>query len=196
MDSATSNFSSFDVNFDDFFLNNWHNDKIVKPIALTKTVRDKDGVLVTVNRFPVDRIVAPGNAKFNGVPIVLTPEFAPLGRNGIKQNVYTPFIKVKHSDTGAAGVFVYKLIGEVTDEKTHATKPVYIIVAKKGLNYKGRIVKEYWKDDSGKIKKSVFDFNQPPVSFPLEVSREYLKTYLPKIGIKKNDEWYASFEPI
>ena len=142
------------LDYDNFFLNNWNNNKLVKNISLYKEKYDREsGETVKDLQYPVlfseDKLES-----INKIyPLIIYPNFNPIGRNSIKQNIYQPYIKVVLDNTNPAGTILYKYIGYVTNDK-NIEKPVYVIVNKKGLNNQGRVVKEY---DS--YSNSLFDFN-------------------------------------
>ena len=73
----------------------------------------------------------------------MIPNYRPVGRNESKQNVYTPYVKVKLAyDNNPANTILYKYIGNIFDDKDQE-RPVYVMTNKKGLNQEGRVVKEY-----------------------------------------------------
>ena len=149
MRSMTSQFISSDINFDEFFLNNWHNDKLIKPIKLTKTVVDEFGPR-SDDRFPIVRFINKNGAS---IPVVLNPTMYSKNQNSSKQPVFQPFVKVRlEYDNNPANTLVYKYVGYNVAKMT----PVYVLVNKLGLNQNGRVIKEYHR---GITSESEFDFN-------------------------------------
>lgn len=154
MRSVTEDFNSTMLDFDNFFLNNWTNNKIVKPVQLYKKVFSSETQQIEDQlQFPV---LFSENKSANGskYPVVMIPNYNPTGRNGFKQNIYTPYIKVKVGyDNNPANTILYKYVGNTFDDKDRE-RPVYVITNKKGLNQEGRVIKEY---DS--YSNSMFSFN-------------------------------------
>lgn len=154
MRSVTERFNVTDLDFDNFFLNNWTNNKIVKPVQLYKKVFSSETDKVEDQlQFPV---LFSENKNHSGskYPVMMIPNYRPVGRNESKQNVYIPYIKVKLAyDNNPANTILYKYIGNVFDDKDQE-RPVYVMTNKKGLNQEGRVVKEY-----DNYSNSMFEFN-------------------------------------
>lgn len=154
MRSVTERFNVTDLDFDNFFLNNWTNNKIVKPVQLYKKVFSSETDKVEDQlQFPV---LFSENKNHSGskYPVMIIPNYRPVGRNESKQNVYTPYVKVKLAyDNNPANTILYKYIGNVFDDKDQE-RPVYVMTNKKGLNQEGRVVKEY-----DNYSNSMFEFN-------------------------------------
>ena len=154
MRSITERFNITDLDFDNFFLNNWTNNKIVKPVQLYKKVFSSETDKVEDQlQFPV-LFSENKNRNGNKYPVMMIPNYRPVGRNEFKQNVYTPYIKVKLAyDNDPANTILYKYVGNIFDDKDQE-RPVYVITNKKGLNQEGRVVKEY-----DNYSNSMFEFN-------------------------------------
>lgn len=154
MRSITERFNVTDLDFDNFFLNNWTNNKIVKPAQLYKKVFSSETDKVEDQlQFPV---LFSENKNYSGskYPVMMIPNYRPVGRNESKQNVYTPYVKVKLAyDNNPANTILYKYIGNIFDDKDQE-RPVYVMTNKKGLNQEGRVVKEY-----DNYSNSMFEFN-------------------------------------
>lgn len=154
MRSVTERFNVTDLDFDNFFLNNWTNNKIVKPVQLYKKVFSSETNKVEDQlQFPV---LFSENKNHSGsrYPVMMIPNYRPVGRNESKQNVYTPYVKVKLAyDNNPANTILYKYIGNIFDDKDQE-RPVYVMTNKKGLNQEGRVVKEY-----DNYSNSMFEFN-------------------------------------
>lgn len=154
MRSVTERFNVTDLDFDNFFLNNWTNNKIVKPAQLYKKVFSSETDKVEDQlQFPV---LFSENKNHSGskYPVMMIPNYRPVGRNESKQNVYTPYVKVKLAyDNNPANTILYKYVGNIFDDKDQE-RPVYVMTNKKGLNQEGRVVKEY-----DNYSNSMFEFN-------------------------------------
>lgn len=154
MRSITERFNVTDLDFDNFFLNNWTNNKIVKPAQLYKKVFSSETDKVEDQlQFPV---LFSENKNYSGskYPVMMIPDYRPVGRNESKQNVYTPYVKVKLAyDNNPANTILYKYVGNIFDDKDQE-RPVYVMTNKKGLNQEGRVVKEY-----DNYSNSMFEFN-------------------------------------
>lgn len=135
----TQKFSEDSVDFDNFFLNNWHDDKLVP--SLERSVKRFDSTLqemVDVNAFPqVNGKVKIGN-QTKLLPVIIQPNLYSIGRNAQKTNIFTPYVKIVIDRSTPEGVLLYKFVGVDNDNK-----PIYALVNKKGLNRNGRVVKEY-----------------------------------------------------
>lgn len=195
MRTATEQFNSTMIDFDNFFLNNWTNDKIVKPIQLYKKefVKDTESI-ENVLQYPV--LFSNNDTKtYTGkrYPLMIISKGVPVGRNGAKQNVYTPYIKTKIAyDNNPANTLLYKYVGNITDNKD-IERPVYVIVDKKGLNQEGRVVKEY---DS--FSNSMFEFNNLSGSFNARsaIRTNDIKALLRQGNKQDYEKWFKVVESI
>lgn len=154
IDNAVNNFTEADINYDNFFLNNWQNNKIVPVVETKMQYFDTDmNEMATRDAFPI----LYGSVKINNqqreVPIAIQPNLFSIGRNKNLQNIYTPYIKVIVDKTTPQGTLLYKFVGTVLDVRGKH-KPIYLITNKKGLNNNGRVVKEY-----DHYSNSLFSFN-------------------------------------
>lgn len=154
MDNVTRNFDETSLNFDNLFLNNWSNSKLVPEVNVYRTQFDQElGEEYQTDAF----YMAKGDILIDGVktrvPIVMRPNRSSVGVNALKQQVYTPYIKVVVNRKTPEGTLLYRFVGTTFDDKG-AVVPLYVITNKKGLNYGGRVVKEY--DD---YSNSIFNFN-------------------------------------
>ena len=94
------------------------------------------------------------NSNGNKYPVMMIPNYKTVGKNEAKQNIYTPYIKVKVGyDNNPANTILYKYVGNIFDDKDQE-RPVYVITNKKGLNQEGRVIKEY-----DNYSNSMFAFN-------------------------------------
>lgn len=155
MRQATVNFVGRDIDFDNFFLNNWQNNKIVKTIEIYENKLDEEGRTIKVAKFPILNSKNKFLSANVRIPIVLQPNAVSFATNASKQPLFTPYIKYKVP--GGKGnpehTLLYKFVGIIPNEKG-TVNPLYVLVNKKGLNQGGRVVKEY--DD---YSNSMFDFN-------------------------------------
>lgn len=155
MRQATVNFVGGDIDFDNFFLNNWQNNKIVKTIEIYESKLDEVGRTIKVAKFPILNSKNKFLSTNVRIPIVLQPNAVSFATNASKQPLFTPYIKYKVP--GGKGnpehTLLYKFVGIIPNEKG-TVNPLYVLVNKKGLNQGGRVVKEY--DD---YSNSMFDFN-------------------------------------
>lgn len=153
---------------DDLFLNNWQNDKLVRPVDLY----NKNGVMlysVSLNNESVvpNIILGERQDKTNKAAIrpsnwinmlVRTPKGQLVEE---KFPIFYPYIKINDRLGYAPGNYhVYSLIGykKAIDPDTNRLNyiPIYGLVSKKGYRYKGHTVVEYGKE-------SQFDFNKENV---------------------------------
>ena len=143
-----------DIDYDNFFLNNWQNNKIVKPIQLYKEAYDPDANEI------VQQLTVPvlfSNQQLPQIkkryPILMQLNNPSIAKNEYGVEVFQPYVKIVLDKTTPAGTLLYKLIGTVKN-KQGINKPIYALVNKKGLNESGRVVKEY-----DNYSNSMFDFN-------------------------------------
>lgn len=153
---------------DDLFLNNWQNDKLVRPVDLY----NKNGVMlysVSLNNESVvpNIILGERQDKTNKAAIrpsnwinmlIRTPKGQLVEE---KFPIFYPYIKINDRLGYAPGNYhVYSLIGykKAMDPDTNKLNyiPIYGLVSKKGYRYKGHTVVEYGKE-------SQFDFNKESV---------------------------------
>ena len=154
IDKAVKDFTEADLNYDNFFLNNWQNGKLV-PSVETKVqfFNEEMGEMDTRDAFDMMY----GNIRINGnirnVPIMLNPYRSSVGTNRAKEPIFSPYVKVVVDRTTPEGVLLYKYVGYTLDSRG-IKKPLYVITNKKGLNNSGRVVKEY-----DEYSNSVLSFN-------------------------------------
>lgn len=154
IDNAVQNFTEADINYNELFLNNWTNGKIVPAIETTRLAFDEEvGENYQQEIFPILH----GNIKINGistrVPVILNPYRATVGKNSNDQPLYTPYVKVIVNRNTPEGTLLYKYVGIIKDNKDKE-RPIYVLTNKKGLNQGGRVVKEY-----DGYSNSIFNFN-------------------------------------
>lgn len=154
IDKAVKDFTEADLNYDNFFLNNWQNGKLVPTVETQIQYFDEEmGEMGKKEAFDIMY----GNIKINGrvtnVPIILNPYRSTVGTNSANEPVFSPYVKVVVDRTTPEGVLLYKYVGYTLDNRGKE-KPIYIITNKKGLNNSGRVIKEY-----DNYSNSIFDFN-------------------------------------
>lgn len=152
--NAVNNFTEADINYNELFLNNWSNSKIVPTIDTQRKIFDEEmDDFTSVDAFPI----LYGNISINNqntnVPIILNPTRFSIGKNLNDEPVFTPYYKVVIDKTTPEGILLYKFVGTVKNERDKDT-PLYVLSYKKGLNQGGRVVKEY-----DGFSSSIFDFN-------------------------------------
>ena len=137
---------------EDIFLNNWFNDKLVKPVRLVESDHFLKGLYDKKDAtYPILLSGQRDNNKDGIKPVgYVTDTF------GDKHPIFPPYIKIKDgAGNTPANQHVYQLIGYyyVTENNRQVAKPVYALVSKKGYRYKGHTVTEYGV-------KTQFDFNK------------------------------------
>ena len=180
MRSSVESFSSADIDFDAFFLNNWHNDKLVKPVKLTeRKYMQETNSMENVDAFPIIRFK---DSDGRMIPGVLNPNVMSSYQNKDRVSVFPPFIKTRISTgNNPADVLVYKFVGVDMRNNT----PLYVLTNKLGLNQSGRVIKEYHTGNN----TSEFEFNNHKFanldvfgeidSLPLdEYNKKLLKEYI------------------
>ena len=192
IDNVVKNFTEADLNYNDLFLNNWNNSKIVSTIDTKIQQFDEElGELYDADRFPIlYGDITINNSKIR-VPIVLNPNRPTVGKNSLGQPLYTPYVKVVVDRTTPEGILLYKYVGTVLDNKGNE-KPLYVITNKKGLNQGGRVIKEY--NDSS---NSIFDFNNitNAISSNSIITPEEVINTIQKLGYKTDvNDWITEIK--
>lgn len=139
---------------DDFFRNNWNNDKLVKPVFLT-TQRGGSLTSITYKHF-MPNIVA----GLRGDKVAIRPVNWVLNTtDGQKYPIFAPYIKINDGNGNLpANWHLYTIIGfgATPDENNRMQYyPVYGLISKKGYKYRGHTVTEYGV-------QTQFDFNREP----------------------------------
>lgn len=174
------------INYDDLFLNNWQNNKLVKSVELYKDAFDQESnEIVPQLIVPVlfSNTLLPGlNKRY---PILMQLNNPSVAKNGKGQDVFQPYVKVVLDKTTPQGTLLYKLIGYIKN-KQGIDKPIYALVNKKGLNESGRVVKEY-----NKYSNSIFEFNN--ISNALNAKKQINDNILNQListgDINKKEQW-------
>lgn len=153
---------------DDLFLNNWQNDKLVRPVDLY----NNKGVKlysISLNDQPVvpniilgerqDKTDRPAIRPSNWLSMTYVNDKGKLIEG--KFPIFYPYIKINDGlGRTPANYHVYSLIGykQAADPETRRLNyiPIYGLVSKKGYKYRGHTVVEYGKE-------SQFDFNKESV---------------------------------
>lgn len=153
---------------DDLFLNNWQNDKLVRPVDLynNKGVRlysislnDQSVVPNIILGERQDKTDRPAIRPSNWLSMTYVNDKGKLIEG--KFPIFYPYIKINDGlGRTPANYHVYSLIGykQAADPETRRLNyiPIYGLVSKKGYKYRGHTVVEYGKE-------SQFDFNKERV---------------------------------
>ena len=153
---------------DDLFLNNWQNDKLVRPVDLYNnkgvklysiSLNDQSVVPNIILGERQDKTARPAIRPSNWLSMTYVNDKGKLIEG--KFPIFYPYIKI-NDDLGRtpANYHVYSLIGykQAADPETRRLNyiPIYGLVSKKGYKYRGHTVVEYGKE-------SQFDFNKESV---------------------------------
>lgn len=153
---------------DDLFLNNWQNDKLVRPVDLynNKGVKLYSISLNVQSVVPniilgerQDKTDRPAIRPSNWLSMTYVNDKGKLIEG--KFPIFYPYIKINDGlGRTPANYHVYSLIGykQAADPETRRLNyiPIYGLVSKKGYKYRGHTVVEYGKE-------SQFDFNKESV---------------------------------
>lgn len=153
---------------DDLFLNNWQNDKLVRPVDLYNNKGVKlysislNGQSVVPNIIlgeRQDKTDRPAIRPSNWLSMTYVNDKGKLIEG--KFPIFYPYIKINDGlGRTPANYHVYSLIGykQAADPETRRLNyiPIYGLVSKKGYKYRGHTVVEYGKE-------SQFDFNKESV---------------------------------
>ena len=140
---------------DDFFKNNWHNDKLVKPVELTNSRGNSLLGIYHNNRMP--NIIMGARLSNKGLQQAIKPvNWITNARDGKKYPVFAPYIKIADSRSNKPENWhLYTLIGYKYDGDSRKYMPIYGLVSKKGYKYRGHTITEYGV-------QTQFDFNKEP----------------------------------
>ena len=153
---------------DDLFLNNWQNDKLVKPVDLYNkkgaklysiSLNDQSVVPNIIMGERQDKTDKPAIRPSNWLSMTYVNDKGKLTEG--KFPIFYPYIKINDGlGHTPANYHVYSLIGykQAADPDTKRLNyiPIYGLVSKKGYKYRGHTVVEYGKE-------SQFDFNRENV---------------------------------
>ena len=153
---------------DDLFLNNWQNDKLVRPVDLYNnkgvklysiSLNDQSVVPNIILGERQDKTDRPAIRPSNWLSITYVNDKGKLIEG--KFPIFYPYIKINDGlGRTPANYHVYSLIGykQAADPETRRLNyiPIYGLVSKKGYKYRGHTVVEYGKE-------SQFDFNKESV---------------------------------
>lgn len=153
---------------DDLFLNNWQNDKLVKPVDLYNkkgaklysiSLNDQSVVPNIIMGERQDKTDKPAIRPSNWLSMTYINDQGKLTEG--KFPIFYPYIKINDGlGHTPANYHVYSLIGykQAADPDTKRLNyiPIYGLVSKKGYKYRGHTVVEYGKE-------SQFDFNKERV---------------------------------
>lgn len=153
---------------DDLFLNNWQNDKLVRPVDLYNnkgvklysiSLNDQSVVPNIILGERQDKTDRPAIRPSNWLSMTYVNDKGKLIEG--KFPIFYPYIKINDGlGRTPANYHVYSLIGykQAADPETRRLNyiPIYGLVSKKGYKYRGYTVVEYGKE-------SQFDFNKESV---------------------------------
>lgn len=153
---------------DDLFLNNWQNDKLVRPVDLYNnkgvklysiSLNDQSVVPNIILGERQDKTDRPAIRPSNWLSMTYINDKGKLIEG--KFPIFYPYIKINDGlGRTPANYHVYSLIGykQAADPETRRLNyiPIYGLVSKKGYKYRGHTVVEYGKE-------SQFDFNKESV---------------------------------
>lgn len=153
---------------DDLFLNNWQNDKLVKPVDLYNkkgaklysiSLNDQSVIPNIIMGERQDKTDKPAIRPSNWLSMTYVNDKGKLTEG--KFPIFYPYIKINDGlGHTPANYHVYSLIGykQAADPDTKRLNyiPIYGLVSKKGYKYRGHTVVEYGKE-------SQFDFNRENV---------------------------------
>lgn len=135
------------------FRNLWWDDEVVKPISYRREVYDETGVPQTIARGALvtsneDFVIVEKKGKYTSVPLPIlieVPEAKKVFEND-SVPVFTPFVKMSFGGkNNPLTTYVYKFVGARANNKGKII-PVYQVVEKRGMNYKGKTLVDFTKE--------------------------------------------------
>lgn len=153
---------------DDLFLNNWQNDKLVRPVDLYNNKGVKLYSISLNDQSVVPNIILGERQDKTDRPAIRPSNWSSMTYINDKGKliegkfpIFYPYIKINDGlGRTPANYHVYSLIGykQAADPETRRLNyiPIYGLVSKKGYKYRGHTVVEYGKE-------SQFDFNKESV---------------------------------
>ena len=159
----------------DILANNWHNDAVVKPINYYKQT---DGGYIMMKHANIDEYQVAPNMIIGEYTSSNDPVIRPINWVKVDGNSYPLFPPmVKFRDLGGytpENWHLYQLIGyrEFMDRNNRVTySPVYALINKKGMKYRGHTIVEYNKADTE------LPFNQENLAYFDLMDPESIKPY-------------------
>lgn len=158
---------------DDLFLNNWQNDKLVRPVDLYNnkgvklysiSLNDQSVVPNIILGERQDKTDRPAIRPSNWLSMTYINDKGKLIEG--KFPIFYPYIKINDGlGRTPANYHVYSLIGykQAADPETRRLNyiPIYGLVSKKGYKYRGHTVVEYGKESQFEFnKESVWDYTE------------------------------------
>ena len=158
---------------DDLFLNNWQNDKLVKPVDLYNkkgaklysiSLNDQSVVPNIIMGERQDKTDKPAIRPSNWLSMTYVNDKGKLTEG--KFPIFYPYIKINDGlGHTPANYHVYSLIGykQAVDPDTKRLNyiPIYGLVSKKGYKYRGHTVVEYGKESQFSFnRESVWDYTE------------------------------------
>lgn len=193
--SVESDISNYLQNLDDnnTIRNLWWNDDVVPAISLYQTTYDETGVPERTIRDGVGAGYSIGNTSVLGLITLDRNETKFLYKNSSNQPIYQLYIKINYgerNDPRTTKLYKFAGLQKETIQRGDSTyenfKPVYKLVTKKGLNFKGKTFVE-----------NIGTENSPSV---ITINNENFEIDLPTLGIEPvvnyNPQSEKSFDPI
>lgn len=190
-----SDISSYLQNLDDnnTIRNLWWNDDVVPIISLYQTTYDEMGVPERTIREGVGAGYSIGNTPVLGLITLDRNEAKFLYKNSSNQPIYQLYIKINYgerNDPRTTKLYKFAGLQKETIQRGDSTyenfKPIYKLVTKKGLNFKGKTFVE-----------NIGTENSPSV---ITINNENFEIDLPTLGIEPvinyNPQSEKSFDPI
>lgn len=158
---------------DDLFLNNWQNDKLVRPVDLYNnkgvklysiSLNDQSVIPNIILGERQDKTDRPAIRPSNWLSMTYVNDKGKLIEG--KFPIFYPYIKINDGlGRTPANYHVYSLIGykQAADPETRRLNyiPIYGLVSKKGYKYRGHTVVEYGKESQFEFnKESVWDYTE------------------------------------
>lgn len=184
MEQVQSTGGLSDMSVTDFYLNNWHDDQLVKPYREMVSVESEIMQFDERGR-PIDMQTGfitfdkPSTIHGRSIPVVIlgkrsdrsanAEDVKPIGYKQVFKDsklvdvpIFPPYIKIKLGKQNLPqNNVMYKLVGYTEEEwYGRATQyPVYSIVEKKGMKYKGHVITEYGRSDRFPFNKLDFQYD-------------------------------------
>lgn len=159
----------------DILANNWHNDAVVKPVNYYKQT---DGGYIMMKHASIDEYQVAPNMIIGEYTGSNDPVIRPINWVKVDGNSYPLFPPmVKFRDLGGYAPenwHLYQLIGyrEFMDRNNRvAYSPIYALINKKGMKYRGHTIVEYNKADTE------LPFNQENLAYFDLMNPESIKPY-------------------
>lgn len=200
LDQMVNNADKSYNDIEDLFLNNWQNDKLVRPVDMYGGKYQAPLRSVSLNKDAAMPNIIFGQRTDMQAAVIKPLNWVTV--DDIKYPIFPPYVKVKDSlGFEPANWHVYRLIGYIDKpERTWQGKltgrtlytPIYGLVSKKGYSYKGHTIIEYGLSTQFEFnKENEWDYFEALNNLDAlsdmtdEVERTYFeqdKTYMHHIG--------------